>query len=101
MAQETPKSVQENPREAKSGLREAQETSKTVKETQSSFSAVPLRVLMKGAEDFLFWLSVASLFRVPFLEPFFYSFGTNFGGNFRCVFAFFSLLGVTWSKQRF
>ena len=61
----------------------------------------PKKNLMKGAEDFLFWLSVASLFRVPFLEPFFYSFGTNFGGHFRDFFELFSLLGVTWSKQRF
>ena len=50
---------------------------------------------------FLSWLSVASLFRVPFLEPFFNSFWTNFGGHFREFFQLFSLLGVTWSKQRF
>ena len=29
----------------------------------------PKKLLMKGAEFFLFWLSVASLFRVPFLDP--------------------------------
>ena len=44
---------------------------------------------------------VASLFRVPFLEPLFYSFGTTFGGRFRDFCKLFSLLGATWSKQRF
>ena len=89
-----PKCVQERPRVI-------QERPERVQETQSSFSAVPLRVLMKGAGFFCFWLSVASLFRVPFLEPLFYSFRTNFGGHFRDLFELFSLLGVTWSKQRF
>ena len=61
----------------------------------------PQKKIMKGAGDCLFWLSVASLFRVPFLEHFFYSFGVTFGGNFRDFFELLSLLGVTWSKQRF
>ena len=61
----------------------------------------PKKKLMKGAEDFLFWLSVASLFRVPFLEPLFYSFGSTLGGNFRDFFVSVSLLGVAWAKQRF
>ena len=61
----------------------------------------PQKKLMKGAEVFYFLLGVASLFRVPFLEPFFYSFGVTFGGNFRDFSELFSLLGVTWSKQRF
>ena len=46
----------------------------------------PQKNLKKGAGFFLFFLGVASLFRVPFLEPFFYSFGINFRGHFRDFF---------------
>ena len=46
----------------------------------------PKKLLMKGAEFFWVWLSVASLFWAPFLEPVFYSFWVNFGGHFRDFF---------------
>ena len=53
----------------------------------------PKKISKKGAGDFLFWLGVASLFRVPFLEHFFYSFGTTFGGRFRDFFKLIFALG--------
>ena len=61
----------------------------------------PNNFLMKGAGDFLSRLGLVGFFRVPFLEHFFFSFGLTFGGHFHDFLKLFSLLGVTWSKQRF